>query len=128
MALLANALGDNILRTKTASAPPAAGEPILSSAALTRLQLERRNADAITRNSINYAPVRGLQTESRVSSVTRRETKACTDPSSKDTRCNIKPAQGIYVSNEMGQRYDMLVKALEERFAPPYQTTLYRAQ
>ncbi|XP_065927594.1 uncharacterized protein [Magallana gigas] len=32
------------------------------------------------------------------------------------------------VSKETGQHYDMLVKALEERFAPPNQTELYRAQ
>lgn len=123
------------------------------------------------RNSINYAPIRELQTESRQSAVPRGEIEACTDPGSKGTRCNIKPAtfdgshswldykshfdacaglnnwseketglylavslrgaaQGILenVSNEMRQRYDLLVKALEERFAPPNQTELYRAQ
>lgn len=39
-------------------------------------------------------------------------------------------AQGILgnVPSETGQQYDLLVKALEERFAPPNQTELYRAQ
>ena len=39
-------------------------------------------------------------------------------------------AQGVLgnVSSETGHRYDLLVKALEERFAPPNQTELYRAQ
>lgn len=39
-------------------------------------------------------------------------------------------AQGILgnVSNEMGQRYDLLVKALEKCFAPPNQTKRYRVQ
>lgn len=32
------------------------------------------------------------------------------------------------VSSETGQQYDLLVEALEERFAPPNQTVLYRAQ
>lgn len=39
-------------------------------------------------------------------------------------------AQGVLgnVSKETGQHYDLLVKALEEKFAPPNQTELYRAQ
>uniref|UniRef100_A0A8W8NC53 Peptidase A2 domain-containing protein n=1 Tax=Magallana gigas TaxID=29159 RepID=A0A8W8NC53_MAGGI len=81
-ALLADALGDHILGTETASAPPAAGAPILSSATLTRAPLERRNADALRRNSINYAPIRELQTESRQSAVPRGDIEACTDPGS----------------------------------------------
>lgn len=32
------------------------------------------------------------------------------------------------VSSETGQQYNMLVEALEERFDPPNQTELYRAQ
>jgi hypothetical protein len=35
--------------------------------------------------------------------------------------------QGV-VSSETGQRYDLLVKTLEERFAPPYQTELYQGR
>ena len=39
-------------------------------------------------------------------------------------------AQGVLgnVSSETGQQYDLLVEALKERFAPPNQTELYRAQ
>lgn len=39
-------------------------------------------------------------------------------------------AQGVLgnVSSETGQQYNLLVEALEERFAPPNQTELYRAQ
>uniref|UniRef100_A0A8W8J306 Peptidase A2 domain-containing protein n=1 Tax=Magallana gigas TaxID=29159 RepID=A0A8W8J306_MAGGI len=82
-ALLADALGDHILGTETASAPPAAGARILSSATLTRAPLERRNADVMRRNSINYAPIRELQTESRQSAVPRGDIEACTDPGKK---------------------------------------------
>lgn len=39
-------------------------------------------------------------------------------------------AQGVLgnASSETGQQYNLLVEALEERFAPPNQTELYRAQ
>lgn len=90
--MLADAQDDHILGTEAASAPPAAGAPILSSATLMRTPLERRNADAMMKNGINYAPIRELQTESRQSVVPRGDIEACTDPGSKGTRCNIKPA------------------------------------
>uniref|UniRef100_A0A8W8J6L5 CCHC-type domain-containing protein n=1 Tax=Magallana gigas TaxID=29159 RepID=A0A8W8J6L5_MAGGI len=73
-------MGDHILGTETASAPLAAGAPIVSSATLTRAPLERRNVDAMRRNSINYAPIPELQTECSQSAVPRGEIKAYTDP------------------------------------------------